>query len=131
MTKPPRESETHMPERLWLDADVIEEYSLTEKDEEFDYQTEYIRADKYAELEKQKSNAFYVLEHAEERIKQLQEQLSAATAALKEARDKALEEAAYACEGSGDEESPDCWDWHSKDYAKAIRALKSKRDGVE
>jgi hypothetical protein len=43
-----------------------------------------------------------------------------------EGRDAVLEEAAKACEGDGTEEGPDTWDWHQKDYAKAIRSLKRK-----
>ena len=40
-------------------------------------------------------------------------------------RNDAIEEAAKVCEQVDKEGSgPDCWDWHSKDYAKAIRALK-------
>lgn len=35
------------------------------------------------------------------------------------------EEDAKICEQSDtDGEGPDCWDWHSKDYAKAIRESK-------
>lgn len=35
-----------------------------------------------------------------------------------------LEEAAKACEqADADGEGPDCWGWHAKDYAKAIRTL--------
>lgn len=39
-------------------------------------------------------------------------------------REEIIEECAKVCEGDG-EETPDAWDWHSKDYAKAIRALKT------
>lgn len=39
-------------------------------------------------------------------------------------RESIIEECAKVCEGDG-EETPDAWDWHSKDYAKAIRALKA------
>lgn len=36
---------------------------------------------------------------------------------------KEREACAKLCEQSDDEgEGPDCWGWHSKDYAKAIRA---------
>jgi len=44
------------------------------------------------------------------------------------AADAALEAAAAgACEQADDEgEGPDSWGWHSKDYAKAIRAMKEK-----
>ena len=39
--------------------------------------------------------------------------------------DGAHERAAMVCEQvDADGEGPDCWDWHAKDYAKAIRALK-------
>ena len=38
----------------------------------------------------------------------------------------AIEAAASACEGVDDDDgSPDTWDWHAKDYAKAVRALSS------
>ena len=42
------------------------------------------------------------------------------------AADRALEAAAAgACEQTDEEgEGPDSWGWHSKDYAKAIRAMK-------
>ena len=34
------------------------------------------------------------------------------------------ERAARVCEQrDGDGEGPDCWDWHAKDYAAAIRAM--------
>jgi hypothetical protein len=37
---------------------------------------------------------------------------------------EALEEAAGVCEQTDEDgEGPDCWDWHAKDYARAIRAL--------
>ena len=43
---------------------------------------------------------------------------------------EALEEAAKICEGVDDDDgSPDTWDWHAKDYAKAIRELIEKRKG--
>lgn len=36
----------------------------------------------------------------------------------------ALEEAARLCEQRDEDgEGPDCWDWHAKDYAAAIRSL--------
>ena len=39
----------------------------------------------------------------------------------------AYEGAAQVCEQTDiDGEGPDCWDWHSKDYAAAIRALKEQ-----
>jgi len=46
-----------------------------------------------------------------------------------ETRNNALEEAAGVCE-QGDESGsgPDCWDWHAKDYARAIRALKRQEE---
>ena len=41
------------------------------------------------------------------------------------AADRALEAAAGACEQTDEDgEGPDSWGWHSKDYAKAIRAMK-------
>ena len=42
------------------------------------------------------------------------------------AADRALEAAAAgACEQADEDgEGPDSWGWHSKDYAKAIRAMK-------
>ena len=45
--------------------------------------------------------------------------------ALNIAADRALEAAAGACEQTDEDgEGPDSWGWHSKDYAKAIRAMK-------
>ena len=42
-----------------------------------------------------------------------------------ESRALAIEECAKVCEGTDEDDgSPDTWDWHAKDYAKAIRALK-------
>ena len=39
----------------------------------------------------------------------------------------AYERAAMVCEQvDADGEGPDCWDWHAKNYAKAIRALKGR-----
>jgi len=41
------------------------------------------------------------------------------------AADRAIEAAAGACEQTDEDgEGPDSWGWHSKDYAKAIRAMK-------
>ena len=38
----------------------------------------------------------------------------------------AIEAAASVCDGPDENDgSPDTWDWHAKDYAKAIRALSS------
>lgn len=34
-----------------------------------------------------------------------------------------VERCAQVCEQTEDGEGPDCWDWHSKDYARAIRNL--------
>ena len=51
-------------------------------------------------------------------------------AALREdSRNAHLEEAAKVCEGwdhegAPNDGGPDTWDWHAKDYARAIRALK-------
>jgi hypothetical protein len=50
--------------------------------------------------------------------------LSAIEWARADARRQALEDAAAECVQTNEEgENPDCWDWHAKDYAKAIRAL--------
>jgi len=45
------------------------------------------------------------------------------------AADRALEAAAAgACEQADEDgEGPDSWGWHSKDYAKAIRAMKERQ----
>jgi hypothetical protein len=44
--------------------------------------------------------------------------------------DATLERAAMVCvETDEDGENPDCWGWHAKDYAKAIRALKANEKG--
>ena len=41
-------------------------------------------------------------------------------------REAVIEECARVCEqADADGEGPDCWDWHQKDYARAIRALRS------
>lgn len=46
------------------------------------------------------------------------------------AADRALEAAASACEQTDEDgEGPDSWGWHSKDYAKAIRAMKERPAG--
>ena len=42
-------------------------------------------------------------------------------------REAIIEECAKVCEGDG-EETPDAWEWHSKDYARAIRELKTDLD---
>jgi hypothetical protein len=42
-------------------------------------------------------------------------------------RNEALEEAAKSCQRSDEDgEGPDCWDWHAKDFAAAIRAMKTE-----
>lgn len=46
-------------------------------------------------------------------------------------RDAIIEECAKVCMGTGEEgESPDCWGWHAKDYANAIRSLKNRTPQV-
>ena len=45
----------------------------------------------------------------------------------RKAYEAGLERAAQACEQRNSEgDGPDSFDWHSKDYAKAIRALKEQ-----
>jgi len=45
---------------------------------------------------------------------------------LADVRNAAIEEAARLCEQTDENgENPDCWNWHAKDYARAIRELKA------
>ena len=87
-------------------------------------------ADRAGELEVENMQDYLDIERALSGQRLLYNRpLASRVADLRAQLDGAYERAARMCEQvDADGEGPDCWDWHAKNYAKAIRALKEQEE---
>ena len=108
---------------IFIDAQDVTVYNSVVRDLCHD-------ADMARELEEENMQDYLDIERALSGQRLLyNRRLAIRVADLRAQLEGAYEKAAQVCEQTDDNgEGPDCWDWHAKDYAAAVRALKEQEE---